>query len=159
MPYVVRKADEKTPSQIHDEIRRAQSADVSPGAAAIEGTAPLWLQSLFFRLPSWVRDLVFWRWLLRSPARIKGTMGTVVVTSTGMAAPGVLAWGIPLAIHPLAVGVGGITQRNSGAGSSDVLALTVVFDHAVTDGAPVGRFVHRLHELLAQAEGLAVLEG
>ena len=25
-------------------------------------------------------DLVFWRWLLRSPTRIKRTMGTVVVT-------------------------------------------------------------------------------
>ncbi len=158
MPFVVRRANEKSPAQIHQEIRGAQSAEVSEGDVSIEAAAPLWLQSFFFRLPSWVRDLVFWRWLLRSPSRIKRTMGTVVVTSTGMAAPGVLAWGIPLALHPLAVGVGGITRRSSAAGDADVLALTVVFDHAVTDGAPVGRFLHRLHGLLSGADGLAVLE-
>jgi len=69
-----------------------------------------------------------------------------------MATPGVLSWGVPLSIHPLAVGVGGITQRSSPAGNAEVLALTVSFDHAVIDGAPVGRFVHRLHELLTRAE-------
>jgi pyruvate/2-oxoglutarate dehydrogenase complex dihydrolipoamide acyltransferase (E2) component len=35
-----------------------------------------------------------------------------------------------------------------------VLVLSIVFDHAVTDGAPVGRFVRRLHELMARADGL-----
>lgn len=158
MPYVVRRANEKSPSEVHEEIRRAESAEVSAGSTAIERTVPPWLQSLFFRLPGWLRDLVYWRWLLRSPARMKRTMGTVVVTSTGMAAPGVLAWGIPLSLHPLAVGVGGITRRSSGTGSSDILALTVVFDHAVTDGAPVGRFVGRLHELMTRASGLAILD-
>ena len=154
MPCVVRNAGEKSVSAIHDAIRRAQAAAVTTGAAAIDGDVAPWLQKLFFRLPSWTRDLVFWRWLLRSPARIKRTMGTVVVTSTGMAAPGVLAWGIPLSIHPLAVGVGGIAERQTGDATREVLALTVVFDHAVTDGAPVGRFVHRLHELMTRADGL-----
>lgn len=161
MPFVVRKAEQKTPPQIHEEIRRAQRTDVAAGSAALEETAPPpWLQALFFRMPAWIRDLVFWRWLLRSPARMKKTMGTVVVTATGMAAPGVLAWGIPLSLHPLAIGVGGITSRGagrkgSGQEGSEVLALTVVFDHAVTDGAPVGRFLHRLHQLLAGTESLA----
>jgi pyruvate/2-oxoglutarate dehydrogenase complex dihydrolipoamide acyltransferase (E2) component len=36
-----------------------------------------------------------------------------------------------------------------------VLALTVVFDHAVTDGAPVGRFIHRLHQLITQTDALS----
>ena len=40
-----------------------------------------------------------------------------------------------------------------------MLALTVVFDHAVTDGAPVGRFVRRLHELMARGEGLGEPSG
>jgi pyruvate/2-oxoglutarate dehydrogenase complex dihydrolipoamide acyltransferase (E2) component len=156
MPVVVRSAHRKRPAEIHQEIREAQEARLSASSASIERAAPAWLQALFFRLPWWVRDLVFWRWLLRSPTRLKRTMGTVVVTSVGMAAPGVLAWGIPLSLHPLAVGVGGIARRTTATGKTDVLALTVVFDHAVTDGAPVGRFVHRLHELMTRADGLNV---
>jgi pyruvate/2-oxoglutarate dehydrogenase complex dihydrolipoamide acyltransferase (E2) component len=86
-------------------------------------------------------------------------MGTVAVTATGMAAPGVLAWGIPQGIHPLAIGVGGIAQRGTPDGIAEVLALTVVFDHDVTDGAPVGRFVNRLNELMTQANGLDDMPG
>jgi hypothetical protein len=156
MPVVIRTADRKSPADIHEEIRRAQDAQVGRGSSSIEPGAPAWLQRLFFRSPAWLRDLLFWRRLLRSPARIKRTMGTVVVSAAGMATPGILAWGIPLALHPLAVGVGGITQRSTPEGPRDVLALTVVFDHAVTDGAPVGRFVHRLHELMTRADGLTV---
>ena len=156
MPVVIRSANTKTAFEIHEEIRRAQVAEVPTDAASIEQAAPPWLQSLFFRLPWWLRDLVFWRGLLRSPTRIKRTMGTVVVSATGMALPGVLAWGIPMSLHPLAVGVGGIVQRDSGAGKVDVLALTVTFDHAVTDGAPVGRFLHRLHELMTKKEALGL---
>lgn len=154
MPVVIRAADRKDPDEIHEEIRDAQKAEVARGTSSLErGIAP-WLQSLFFRCPSWLRDLLFWRWLLRSPGRVKRTMGTVVVTSVGMAAPGVLAWGIPLSLHPLAVAVGGITRRDTPDGPHEALALTIVFDHAVTDGAPVGRFVHRVHELLTSGEGL-----
>jgi len=154
MPFVVRNAEAKSARAIHDEVRAAQAAVVAAGAGALAtGPAP-WLQRLFFRLPAWARDLLFWRWLVRSPTRIKGTMGTVVVTATGMAAPGVFAWGIPLGIHPLAIGIGGIVERSTATGPAEVLALSVVFDHAVTDGAPVGRFVARLHELMTTAYGL-----
>jgi hypothetical protein len=154
MPFVIRRADRKTAGEIHEEIRRAQESEVAPGTSSIKGGVAPWLQSLFFRSPAWLRDLVFWRWFLRSPVRIKETMGTVIVTATGMMAPGVLAWGIPLSLHPLAVGVGGVTQRHTPKGKQDVLAVTVVFDHAVTDGAPVGRFIRRLNELLKADEGL-----
>jgi pyruvate/2-oxoglutarate dehydrogenase complex dihydrolipoamide acyltransferase (E2) component len=152
MPFVVRKANEKQPAEIHEEIQRAREAAIPEGTASIGSAPSPRLQSLFFRLPDRLRDLVFWRWLFRSPARIKRTMGTVVVTSVGMAAPGVLAWGIPAAIHPLAVAVGGVARRRSATGDAEMLALTLVFDHAVTDGAPVGRFVRRLNEILTRAE-------
>lgn len=85
---------------------------------------------------------------------MKRMMGTVVVTTPGTATPGILAWGIPSSLHPLAIGVGGIARRDAPHGEREVLALTVVFDHTVTDGAPVGRFVHRLHELMSEADGL-----
>lgn len=154
MPVVVRNPHRKSPGEIHGEIRAAQEADVGAGSSSIEPAAPAWLQRLFFRLPTPLRDLILWWPLLRSPFRIKRTMGTVVVTSVGMAAPSTLAWGIPLSIHPLAIGVGGIARRDAPDGPRDILALTVVFDHAVTDGAPVGRFVRRLSELLTRGDGL-----
>ena len=158
MPYVVRRANEKSPRAVHDELRRAQSASVPAGSAAVGRAPPAWVQSLFFRLPAWLRDLLFWRPLLRSPARFNQTMGTVAVTSIGMMAPGVLAWGLPWSLHPLAIAVGGIAQRSTAAGTVEVLALTVMFDHAVTDGAPVGRFVRRLHELMTRADRLVDAE-
>ena len=152
MPFVVRSAHRKPPAEIHHEIRAAQAAEVAEGSASIARAPSARLQAIFFRLPAWLRDLLYWRWLVRSPARIKKTMGTVVVTSTGMASPGVLAWGIPAGLHPLAIGVGGIGRRTTPDGDRDVLALTIVFDHAVTDGAPVGRFAARLHELMTSGE-------
>jgi pyruvate/2-oxoglutarate dehydrogenase complex dihydrolipoamide acyltransferase (E2) component len=157
MPAVIRQAHRKSLAEIHEEVRRAQETSLR-GGSSIADAPPPWLQALFFRLPAWLRDLLFWRWLLRSPSRVKRTMGTVVVTSVGMAAPGVLTWGIPLSLHPLAVAVGGIARRTTATGAADMLALTVVFDHAVTDGAPVGRFVHRLHELISRAEGLGEID-
>jgi hypothetical protein len=51
-------------------------------------------------------------------------MGTVVLTSVGMAAPAVPAWGVRAAVHPLAVAVGGVARRNADAGEdAEVLAL------------------------------------
>lgn len=149
MPVVIRRANARTPEDISDEIRRAQITPVPHGAASIEHRSRSWLQGVFFRtLPAWMRDLLFWRWLFGSAERIKRVMGTVMVTSAGMTAPGVLAWGIPLSVHPLAVSVGGIATRATPAGDRDILALTLVFDHAVIDGAPFGRFVRRLHEIM-----------
>ena len=158
MPVVIRKANEKSVREIHDELRRAQSANVPAGTASIERGLPLWVESLFFRFPYWIRDLVFWRWLLRNPFRIKRTMGTVMVTSVGATAPGVLGWGIPLSLHPVAVGIGGIAPRHTAVSEAEILALTLVFDHAVVDGGPFGRFTRRLHELMTHAHGLAVDE-
>lgn len=157
MPVVVRRAETKDVHAIQEEIRLAQTSHVPAGAASIEHRSRSWLQSAFFRgLPWWLRDLLFWRWLFGDAARIQHTMGTVMVTSAGMTAPGVLGWGIPLSVHPLAVSVGGIVRRQTPTGEAEILALTLVFDHAVTDGAPFGRFVRRLHDSMTRAEGLEV---
>lgn len=82
-------------------------------------------------------------------------MGTVVVTSVNTTIPGMLAWGAPLSIHPLAIGIGGNAKRNTGQGVAEILGLSVVFDHEVTDGAPIGRFIRHLCDLITRADALA----
>ena len=91
-------------------------------------------------------------------------MGTVAVTAVGMMGPRELSWTIPVGIHPLIIAVGGITRRpDILPGSEDVVireyvGLTVLFDHEVTDGAPVARFPRRLQELMSEAYGLLEME-
>ncbi len=85
-------------------------------------------------------------------------MGTVSVTALGMKGQGGMSWGIPIGIHPLIVAVGAIAKR-PGIVAEQVVAreyvgLTVLFDHDVTDGAPVARFIRRLQELMADGLGL-----
>jgi pyruvate/2-oxoglutarate dehydrogenase complex dihydrolipoamide acyltransferase (E2) component len=109
-------------------------------------------------LPRFVRDLLFWQPLFRNPFRIKQIMGTVGVTSLGIAGQSGLSWGIPIGIHPLIVAVGAIAKRPGIVGEQilirEYVGLTVLFDHDVTDGAPVARFIRRLQELMAGGYGL-----
>jgi len=41
----------------------------------------------------------------------------------------------------------------------EYLSITVLFDHDVTDGAPVARFIQRLKELLKTCHGLVERNG
>ena len=53
---------------------------------------------LAFRAPFALRKWLYWEPLLRSPRRIKETMGTVMVTSVPVASrSGGGGWGIPIA--------------------------------------------------------------
>ena len=85
-------------------------------------------------------------------------MGTVSVTALGMVSPGGMSWGIPSGIHPLIVAVGAIAKHPGIVDEQIVVreyvGLTVLFDHDVTDGAPVARFIRRLQELMTDGYGL-----
>jgi pyruvate/2-oxoglutarate dehydrogenase complex dihydrolipoamide acyltransferase (E2) component len=159
MPYIIRKANEKTVSTIHSEIRTAQQRPVAVGEVQINSTCAAWLTNLFTILPQFVRDLFFWQPLFRDPFLIKRRMGTVSVTSLAMAGQGGMSWGIPIGIHPLIVAVGAIAKRPGIVDDQIVIreyvGLTVLFDHDVTDGAPVTRFIRRLQELMASGYGLS----
>ncbi len=159
MPYIIRKANEKSLAAIHAEIRSAQQAPVGDGATQIGGAYAASQVRLFSMLPKFARDLLVWRRLQRDPFFMKRMMGTVSVTSIGMAGHGGIGWGIPLGIHPLILAVGGISPRpllvEDRLLMREHLGLTVLFDHDVTDGAPVARFIGRLQELLESAYGLA----
>ncbi len=167
MPYIVRKANEKTLAAIHAEIRAAQRAAVAAGEVQIESNRADWMMPIFTRVPSFVRDWFFWRPVLHNPFLFKRMMGTVSVTSLatgGQVGQGGLSWGIPIGIHPLFVAVGAIAKRPGILDGQIVVrehvGLTILFDHDVTDGAPVARFIGRLQELMVGQYGLtAASEG
>ncbi len=158
MPYVIRKANEKSLAAIHAEIRSAQQAPIAAGATQVGAAQAAWMVRLFNMLPKIARDLIVWRRLQRDPFFMKRMMGTVSVTAIGMVGHGGIGWGIPVGIHPLLVAVGGISPRPIMVGDRLVmrehLGLTVLFDHDVTDGAPVARFIGRLQELMELGHAL-----
>jgi hypothetical protein len=159
MPYIIRKANEKSLVDIHTEIRAAQHTPVTAGNVQVGAPDSEWMIRIFTRLPKIARDLIVWRRLARNPFLVKRVMGTVSVTAIGMIGHSGIGWGIPIGMHPLVVAVGGIAQRpaiiDGKLITREHLGLTVLFDHAVTDGAPVARFIGRLQELMGTAYGLA----
>lgn len=158
MPYIVRKANEKSVAVISSEIRAAQQSPVAVGEVQIGSTRAAWMTKISTMLPQFVRDLFFWQPLFRNPFLFKRMMGTVSVTALGMVGQGGMSWGIPIGIHPLIVAVGAIAKRPGIVHEQIVVreyvGLTLLFDHDVTDGAPVARFIKRLQELMVAEYGL-----
>ncbi len=158
MPYIVRKANEKTVADIHAEIRAAQKSPIETGTVQVGTTQTAWMTQIFTMLPQCLRNLFFWQPLFRNPFLLKRTMGTISVTAVSMFGGSGLSWGIPIGIHPLLIAVGGIAKRPGVIHEEIVIreyvGLTVLFDHDVTDGAPVARFIRCLRELMESGYGL-----
>ncbi len=163
MPYVIRKANEKSVETIHTEIRGAQTQGLGTGEQTIglrgKVPSPRTIR-IFAALPFSLRWILYWRGLFRNPMRVKRTMGTVAVTSAGMFAKvgGGSNWGIPIEFHPLTVAVGAVSRKPALVGDRveprEFVGLTVIFDHDVIDGAPMAMFLTRLRELMESGYGL-----
>ncbi len=153
--YVVRRANQKTFMQIHQEIRSVQSSVV-------------WTSK---GMPGWVRSLMLLPWplfglfkaFIRTATRIDPTIftsmaGTVGVTSVGMFGGGHSGWGLYSSEHALDLIVGSTAWKpaivEGRIEPRQILCLTVVFDHDIVDGAPAARFVRRLVELIESGYGL-----
>jgi len=152
IPHVVRAANRRTVREVHDEIRRIQAEP----AASAQRSGPLARLSAF--TPGLLRRL-FFRALRRSPALLKRTAGTVLVTAVGMFGTGT-GWAVGIVpLHTLCLTVGGIATQpgviDGRIEPREVLALTVSIDHDIVDGAPAARFVSHLRDLM---EGAAVLQ-
>lgn len=159
MPLVVRKTNKKTVVQINDEIRKAQSEEVS-GATVLGNHDIKKNVKYYLSLPKFLRKYLI-RKRLKDPIKIKQLMGTIIVSSVGMFAK-LRGWPIPTTSHPLAFGVGSITKKPAVIDDNieirEFLALTVLFNHDVVDGAPATRFIARLGELIESGFGLLNLE-
>lgn len=159
MPLVIRKVNNKTVKQINVEIRKAQSEEVNE--ALVLGSHSIKKDvKTYVSLPKFIRKLILRR-KFKDPIRVKQTMGTIVVTSVGMFSK-LYGWPIPTTVHPLAFGVGGTTKKpgvlDDKVEIREYLAMTVLFNHDVVDGAPATRFISRLGELLEETFGLLNLE-
>jgi pyruvate/2-oxoglutarate dehydrogenase complex dihydrolipoamide acyltransferase (E2) component len=149
LQLIIRSANRKTVSEIHQEIRQAQTKSL--------GETPWGRYIQFYvMIPSFIRRLLI-RVTNRLPHLIKKLNGTVVVTSVGMFANGA-GWGIPLMGHTLTITIGGIVPRavmnNTQLENREHLCLTVSFDHDIVDGAPAARFIQRFKDLVESGSGL-----
>ncbi|MFX0084353.1 MAG: 2-oxo acid dehydrogenase subunit E2 [Candidatus Hodarchaeota archaeon] len=152
--YVIRKANEKSFRQIHDEIRHAQkfdtNGDVVPGEKI-----PVSI-SIFLRLPGLLKKPFWWK-MKSNPFLRKHLMGTIGVTAVGMFGKGG-GWAIPVGLHPVVFALGGISKKPRDLADpvevSEYLNMTVMFDEEVSFGAPATRFLARLSELMQTGFGL-----
>ncbi|MGP1387482.1 MAG: 2-oxo acid dehydrogenase subunit E2 [Thainema sp.] len=159
MPYVVRRANQKTVQEISDEIRTAQAESLQAGEVQLDGHQNANLTKIFMLMPKFIRNLLVWRRLVHDPFFAKQAMGTVVVSSMGGAAKySGYGWAIPIGIHPVIFALGNIARKPGVVGDEilirEYLSLTILFDHDVTDGGPAIRFAQRLNELLEAGYGL-----
>lgn len=159
MPYVVRRTNKKTVKEINDEIRTAQQELVGAGEVQLGVHRNVLLTKAFTLMPRFLRNLLVWRRLAKDPFFAKQAMGTVAVSSLGSTGKyRGYGWAIPIGIHPVIFALGNIARKPGVVGDEilirEYLSMTILFDHDVTDGAPVLRFTQRLNELLENGYGL-----
>jgi 2-oxoacid dehydrogenases acyltransferase (catalytic domain) len=162
VPYVIRKANEKTAQAIHDEVRRAQAGGFRDEGNAIGEEASRDTKNVLLRLPNpfllptFVRRL-YWKRFRTDPFKVKRVMGTAGITAVGMFGPGG-GWPVMPGTHTIDLGVGGIARKPGVVGDRiairEVLDLSIQVDHEMLDGAPAARFAARLTELMAGAFAL-----
>jgi pyruvate/2-oxoglutarate dehydrogenase complex dihydrolipoamide acyltransferase (E2) component len=158
LPYVIRKADQKTLDQIHAEIESARSQKVEDEGNYVLGdkysTAGL---QLFVHLPAWLRLFLMRVFVFNNPRRMKEMMGTVMVTTVGMVGH-TRGWMIPFSMHPLCLAVGSLNEQpvvyRGEIQKREILHLTALIDHDVIDGMPAARFVDDLVKKMEMGWGL-----
>jgi pyruvate/2-oxoglutarate dehydrogenase complex dihydrolipoamide acyltransferase (E2) component len=156
LAYIVRKANEKTVSDITKEIRLVQQQDIDASTEVL-GESLSRLEEWLIHAPVWMKKLGL-RLMRRRGLLKKKHLGTVGVTAIGMKGrfPGwVIGMGGPIATL---VAVGGICKKPGVVGDKimvrEFLHVTITVDHSIVDGGPLARFISRLTELLETGFGL-----
>ncbi len=161
--HVVRKANEKSYREIHDEIRRAQGAK---GYSTMEVSARQQRryrnrQKRLIAMPKIARRVVWWR-LKHDPFFIQKNMGTVGVTTLGTMFRDRTGYAITSSPQTLSVALGAIVEKpgvvNKKIEIREYLCTTVMFNHDVVDGAPAARFMTRFGDLIGEGFGLTNLD-
>lgn len=148
--YIIRKTQDKTIEEITAEIHNAKTGAHDPEKASAGNHQMNEWSRFYFRLPGWIRKQ-FWNVLMKRPKTAQQLMGSVLVSSVGMYGQ-ISGWFIPTSVHPLAVGVGSIVSKPKAVEREikirEILHLTLLMDHDVTDGAQMARFVKTLQQAI-----------
>jgi len=152
MNHVVRDADRRTIADLGKELKGIKHDPSSSPTMQLTGAARIYLA-----LPGALRYRILGL-LSRLPRLQRRLIGTLGVTSVGMFGSGP-ARAIALQVHTLDVVLGATDVRprrvEEGIEPRSMLAVTLMFDHDVVDGAPAARFAARLRELVESADGLS----
>lgn len=157
LPYVLRKTNEKSITELYNEIRGAQNQPVrDEGDYVLGGSQNAFLMRAFCSLPAFLRRFFLNR-IIRDPIAAKKMMGTVIVTSLGMMGR-FSGWFLPIGVHPVIFAIGSISKKPGVVEDRielrEFLNVTMLVDHDVVDGAPAARALARLTKLIEGGEGL-----
>ena len=157
LPYVIRRANEKSIAAIGEEIRSGQHQAIEGEDDYVLGERQNRLaMKMYYWLPGCIRRLI-WKRLVGSPFLTKANMGTVMVTSVGMVGR-INGWVIPVSVHPLCFAVGSIIKKpgvvKDRVEIREYLHVTVLVDHDVIDGAPAVRALSKLVRMVESGYGL-----
>lgn len=148
-PHVIKAANQKALTEIHNEIRAAKGADTESSRMMP------WINRYSY-LPGFARALL-WKWWLGSPSWRKKLVGTVGLSAVGMFGKGT-GWGIPIPTYNLSITVGGISEKPGVVKKQieirEYLCITASFNHDVIDGAPAARFLQTFREMVEGGYGL-----
>jgi hypothetical protein len=149
--FIVRAADRKTAHEINQELEASRKTPLGAQGAMSA------LEMGFFLLPAVLRKLL-WFYVRRNPYWFKDMAGTVAVTSMGMFTSGG-AVVIPITPMTMTLSIGSIEKKlvlqDGQVVERDFIHLNINVDHAIIDGAPLMRFVHRFKEVLLKGPSLA----
>jgi len=157
LPYVIRKTNTKSITEIYDEIRAGQRQAIDDEGNYVLGEKKnALLMNAYYAMPGFLRRMV-WRNILGNPFITKQQMGTVIVTSVGMMGK-VTGWVLPVTVHPLSFAIGSIIKKpgvkDDRIEIREYLYMTITMDHDVIDGAPAMRAISTLTKLVETGYGL-----
>ena len=158
LPYVIRKSNKKSISDIYHEIRKGQGQIISNEGDYVLGEKKNDLSMrIYYALPGFLRRGI-WRKIIQSPYLTKENMGTVMITSIGMMGK-INGWVIPVSVHPLCFAIGSIVKKPGVVDGRieirEYLYVTALVDHDVIDGAPAARALSKLTKLIEGGYGLS----
>ena len=155
--FVIRKTNEKSIKEIHEEIRAAQVISEEDYENIDSNKQAILLN----QLPKFLRRIFFWKRFEKNPFFRKKYAGTILVSTIGTAGKRISGWAMHPTSHSPVFTIGSIKEKpcvvNKRIVIRDILFLSLMIDHSVIDGAPAVRFVSRLIEIIENATGLESL--